>query len=180
MIDAGHSPQWVAVEPVWLNAGGVHEICSVSNCISSAPDDWIERWLHNEFGWFNRGADALSVVQPDQAAHFRLFACCIYTDLFRGWRRHEIVLPPDVHPDAMPETFTPRGFDSVSKSFPSVLGFECSPLSCNVMAREMGANECCLFDSLDAAIAGASRFSIEQPEPGDYYVAEVFEDSRAA
>jgi hypothetical protein len=138
-----------------------------ANCISSAPDDWIERWLHNAFGWFNRAADALSVVQLDQAAHFRR-------------RRHEIVLPPDVHPDAIPETFTPHGFDSVSLSFPSVLGFECSPFSCNFMAPKMGANECCLFDSLDAAIAGASRFSIEQPEPGDYYVVEVIEDSQAA
>jgi hypothetical protein len=43
------------------------------------------------------------------------------------------------------------------------------------MAAELGANACCLFPSLDAAIAGACRFSIEQPEPGDYYIVEVLE-----
>jgi hypothetical protein len=60
----------------------------------------------------------------------------------------------------------------------SVLGFECSPLSCNAMATEMDTNEYCLFDSLEAAVAGAARFSIEQPEPGDYYVIEVLEEPR--
>ena len=44
----------------------------------------------------------------------------------------------------------------------------------------MGANGYCLFDSLEAAIAGAMRFSIEQPEPGDYYVVEVLEGRQAA
>ena len=63
---------------------------------------------------------------------------------------------------------------------PSVLGFECSPLSCNSIAGEMGANEYCLFDLLEAAIAGAMRFKIEQPEPGDYYVVAVLEDRQAA
>lgn len=57
----------------------------------------------------------------------------------------------------------------------SILGFECSPLSCNSMAADYHANEFCLFPSLEAAIIGAERFSIEQPEPGDYYIVEVLE-----
>jgi hypothetical protein len=48
------------------------------------------------------------------------------------------------------------------------------------MATEMDTNEYCLFHSLDAAVAGATRFSIEQPEPGDYYVIEVLENLLAA
>jgi hypothetical protein len=91
-----------------------------------------------------------------------------------------LVIPPDAHPDPIPASFKSLGFDSVNKSMPSVLGFECSPLSCNSMAGEMGANEYCLFDSMEAAIAGATRFSIEQPEPGDYYVVEVLEDRQPA
>ncbi len=51
-------------------------------------------------------------------------------------------------------------------------------LSCNSMAAEVSSNEFCLFDSLEAAIAAATRFSIEQPEPGDYYVVEVLEERR--
>ena len=45
----------------------------------------------------------------------------------------------------------------------TVLGFECSPLSCNEMAAEIGGNEFCLFPGLNAAIAGAERFAAEQP-----------------
>lgn len=61
----------------------------------------------------------------------------------------------------------------------SVLGFEWSPLSCHSMAEKITTNEYGLFGSLDEAISGATRFSIEQPvrvpeiltpEPGDYYV----------
>ena len=179
MTDAGYFAKRVAAKPEWLNAGAVHEICSASHCISSAPDDWIDRWLHNEFGWFNRASDALAVVPPDQKAEFRTFAYRIFPHLFRGGQRHEMEIPPDVHPDPIPTSFTSLGFDSINKFMPSVLGFECSPLSCNSMASEMGANAYCLFDSLEAAIAGATRFSIEQPEPGDYYVVEVLEGPRA-
>jgi hypothetical protein len=39
-------------------------------------------------------------------------------------------------------------------------------------------NEHCLFPTFDAAIAGAERFAVEQPEPGDYYVVEVLEGAR--
>ena len=180
MIDAGYFAKRVAAKPEWLNVSAVHEICSASHCISSAPDAWIEPWLHNEFGWFNRASDALAVVRADQKAEFRLFAYRIYPQLFRSGQRHGMLIPPDAHPDPIPASFKSLGFDSVNKSMPSVLGFECSPLSCNSMAGEMRANEDRLFDSLEAAIAGATRFSIEQPEPGDYYVVEVLENRQAA
>ena len=178
MIDAGYFAKQIAATPEWLHVSAVQEICSASDCVSYAPDDWVDYWLHNEFGWFNQARDALAVVRPDQKAAFRLFAYRIYPQLFRAGKRHELVMPLDVHPDPIPASFTSLGFDSVNKSMPSVLGFECSPLSCNSMADEMAVNQYCLFDSLEAAIAGAIRFSVEQPEPGDYYVVEVLEAPR--
>ncbi len=170
MIDAGYFVKRIAPKPESLDAPLVREICSVSDCISSAPDGWIEHWLHNELGWFNRPSDAFAVIPPGERARYRLFAYRIYPQLFRNGRPREIVLPADVHPDPIPGAFKSLGFDSVNKSMQSVLGFECSPLSCNLMAAEVHTNEHCLFDSLEAAIAGATRFSIEQPEPGDYYI----------
>jgi hypothetical protein len=136
--------------------------------------------MHNELGWFNRASDAVGVIPEDQRAEYRLFAYRIYPKVFRKGGAHEFVLPPDVHPDAVPSTFAFIGFDTVSKSMESSLGFECSPLSCNLMAREVATNKSCLFDSLEAAIAGATRFSVEQPEPGDYYVVEVLEEHGVA
>ena len=95
--------------------------------------------------------------------------------LFRGGVRIPLVWPEKLQPGPVPETFRRFGFDSVSKSMESILGFECSPLSCNSMADEIPTNAACLFPTLDAALAGADRFSREQPEPGDYYVVEVLE-----
>lgn len=81
--------------------------------------------------------------------------------------------PANVNPDPVPPDFRSLGFDSVSRSMESILGFECSPLSCNSMADEIATNAFCLFPTLEDALAGADRFSREQPEPGDYYVVEV-------
>jgi hypothetical protein len=180
LIDSGYFIKRVEVRPDWLEACGVLEICSVSNCISQPPADWIERWLHNEFGWFNRLADAVSSVPADRRANYRLFAYRLYPEVFRRGNRIPVAVPADVKPDPMPRSFQSLGFDSVSKSMESILGFECSPLSCNSMAAECNANQFCLFPSLESAIAGADRFSTEQPEPGDYYVVEVLEDRGAA
>ena len=151
----------------------------MSNCVSQAPEGWIEHWMHNQFGWFNRASDALRVVPADLRAAYRVFAYRIHPALFRDGTCRDFVLPPDVCPDAIPPTFRSIGFDTVSKSMQPSLGFDCSPLSCNLMANEFSANNFCLFDSLEAAIAGATRFSIEHPEPGDYFVIEVLERDRA-
>ena len=175
MTDAGYFAKHVAPKPARLPEPAVHEICSVSHCISVAPDNWVEPWLHNGFGWFNRIADALGVVPAEWRNEFRLFAYRIHPEIFRPEGRVRLVIPADVKPDPIPETFRSLGFDSANRSKADVIGFECSPLSCNGMAAELAVNEFCLFPSLDAAIAGAEQFAVEQPEPGDYYVVEVLE-----
>jgi hypothetical protein len=178
MTNGGYFVKYVVSRPEWLDAD-VAEICSVSNCISKPPEGWIEHWLHNELGWFNRISDARQLIPADGHATCRLFGYRLYAEFFRQGSGVRIVVPADVRPDPVPEGFRSLGFDAISKSLESILGFECSPLSCNSMAAELRANEHCLFESLDAAIDGAARFSREQPEPGDYYVIEVLEDRGA-
>jgi hypothetical protein len=94
---------------------------------------------------------------------------------YRKGEALEVAIPADVRPEAVPPAFVSLGYDAVSKSSESVLGFECSPLSCNSMALEFAVNEFCLFDSEAAATAGATAFSSIEPEPGDYYIVEVLE-----
>ncbi len=176
MIDSGYFVKRIEVRPDWLQAANVREICSVSNCISQDPDEWVHHWLHNAFGWFNRISDAVQVVPASERAKYRLFAYRLHPEIFkRGNEVQLVVVPSDVKPDPIPDTFKSLGFDSANKSMESILGFECSPLSCNSMALECSVNESCLFPSLEAAIAGAQQFAAEQPEPGDYYVIEVLE-----
>jgi hypothetical protein len=175
MIDAGFFAKRVAQKPESLQASAVREICSVSECISSGPEKWIELWLHNDLGWFNRIADALRVIPAGEESHYRVFAYRLYPEVFTKSGRMRLVIPPNVEPEPISGDFRRLGFDSANKSMASVLGLECSPLSCNYMADELPANEFCLFADLSDAIAAAERFAAEQPEPGDYYVVEVLE-----
>jgi hypothetical protein len=45
------------------------------------------------------------------------------------------------------------------------------------MAGEVPANRFCLFETLEEELAAARRFSVEEPEPGDYYVVEVLAET---
>ena len=144
--------------------------------MSPGADGWMAAWRHNGLGWFNRIADALSVVPEEQRREFRVFAYRVHPEVFRGGKRVALSLPADVQPEPLTPGFVTMGFDSASKSSEEGLSLECSPLSCNGFATELTVNEHCLFPSLDAAISGAERFAAEQPEPGDYYVVEVLED----
>jgi hypothetical protein len=175
VIDAGYFAKQIEPKPEFLNAPGVREICSVSECISSGPEGWIEHWLHNEFGWFNRAVDAVRVIPLGHESRYRLFGYRLHPEIFRSGNRVPLTIPADVRPEPIPSTFRSLGFDSLNKSMNSILGLECSPLSCNSMAAEIVVNAFCLFPALDDAIAAAERFSREQPEPGDYYVVEVLE-----
>jgi hypothetical protein len=175
MIDAGFFAKRIVPRPAFLHAPGVREICSVSECISSGPENWIDLWLHNDLGWFNRIPHAIRAISPGEESQFRLSAYRLFPEVFTAGGRAPYTVPDSVRPEAIPTGFRSLGFDSASKSMETVLGLECSPLSCNGMADEIGANEFCLFPGLDVAIAGAQRFAAEQPAPGDYYVIEVLE-----
>lgn len=134
----------------------------------------MDSWRHNELGWFNSVGDSLSVVPRERYESFRHFAYRMAPQFHRDGGRLATVLPHDVHPEAIPPDFILRGFDAVSRFADGNL-FEHSPLSCNHVAAELDVNEYCLFSSVDAALAGADLFSLEQPEPGDYYVIQVLE-----
>ena len=175
MIDAGYFAKRIVPRPEAIHAPRVREICSVSNCISMGPDDWLDSWRHNELGWFNSIDDALRVVPGGTLRQYRLFAYRVTPEVHRSGARVKFAPPADVHPDPIPSDFVARGFDAVSKSVDGTIGFECSPLSCNYLAAELDVNEFRLFSSLDPALAGADTFSVSQPEPGDYYVVQVLE-----
>ena len=129
MIDAGFFAKRIEPRPEFLHASGVREICSVSTCISSGPDNWIDLWLHNDLGWFNRIPDAIRVIPPGEESHYRLFAYRMYAEVFTAGGRVPFTVPDSVRPEPIPTGFRSLGFDSVSKSMETVLGLECSPLS---------------------------------------------------
>jgi hypothetical protein len=175
VIDAGYFAKVVASRPAFLKSARVREICSVSLCISAGPDDWVGQWRHNWLGWFNAPDDAWSVVPEEDRSRYRLFGYRLGPIRFNRGTSEPVTIPDDVHPLPIPESFVSLGYDAVNKSMESVLGFECSPMSCNSMADEIEANDYCLFSTEADATSAANRFSVEQPEPGVYYVVQVLE-----
>jgi hypothetical protein len=170
----GYFPKHVVPRPEWVHAPDVLEICSVSNCVSDGPEGWVDRWLHNELAWYESPELALQVIPPSALATARIFGYALL-DIRCVAGTEETWTWPPVAPIALPPTFRSIGFDAVSKSMESMLSFECSPLSCNDLASEWGANAHCLLTTAAEALLAARQFALEQPEPGAYYVVEVFE-----
>jgi hypothetical protein len=131
----------------------------------------VGRWLHNDLGLFDSPELALEVVSPTDPPMI-VFAYRVSTVRYVNGAQ-ETWPWPNIAPIPIPASFRSLGFDAVSKYMDSILGFECSPLSCNSLARDWPVNPHCLLDSVDKARDAAERFSVEQPEPGMYYVAEV-------
>jgi hypothetical protein len=175
----GILPKRVLPRPEWLKCETVDEILSVSECMSPAPADRIDRWAHNEVGLYDTVELAIGVIEEGREAEYRLFA---YRELplkFSAGQVDENWDPAGrftcarVEPDLGGWLF--RGYDVVGRS--SSEFFECSPLSCNGMAAEHAVNRCCLIDELDQAIDAARVFSdpASGVEPADYFIVEVFE-----
>lgn len=172
----GYFPKRRTPRPDWLAAPAVREICSVSGCMAEPPVGWIDHWAHNGLWVYDTPQLARSVVPADQAEQFALFA---YRLVPRVYRDGESV-PFDVsgvRPAPLPAAFESLGFDAVSRSVGT--SFECSPLSCCNLAAELGANQWCLFDTLQGATAAAVAFSLKPPEPGPYVVIEVLRQRAA-
>src|SRR3954449_12109125 len=143
--------------PDWLagTAAPVVEICSVSKCIAPAPPDWIDHWLHNRWSCFDSPELARKTISTD-LSEFDVYAWLLYPVRFENGSRLPLrVVAPDVH--SLPAHTQLLGYDAVSSSksrldfdqgspVPDYFGFECSPLSCNQMARSIPCNRYCLID----------------------------------
>jgi hypothetical protein len=167
----GFLPKCVMTAPDWLACPAVRDICSVSSCVSPPPAGWIDHWLHNEVWLYDAPELARRVM--DSSGPYTLFAYRLSIVRFvdgrpESWEWRAEQAPPDVPPG-----YRSLGFDVAGKLFEGMAGFGCSPLSCNHMASEYPVNAHCLLDDRDAAFAAAERFSVEKPEPGTYFVAEV-------
>lgn len=154
-------------------AGRDRGIASVSNCLSKRPDKWVERWDFNRAACWNTEAGAWACVPDESKSEFEIFVYRILPLLFDASRIEKPVTLDQPFPGDLPglPSAQPRyrriGYDVVERNASmGMLGFGCSPLSCNGMAESIPVNEFCLIDDLETALAAARRFGVEQPEPG--------------
>ena len=71
-----------------------------------------------------------------------------------------------------PETMTLEGYDVVS--FMARTSRECSPLSCNSLARSIQTNSHCLLSSFEDAKRHIETGSFNNSEPGPYRIFAVY------
>ena len=169
MIFVGFFPKLTHPGLEWLGNPAVREICSVSECISPGPPDWVEQWQHNELGFYDSEALARQVAGAE-AARYDLYAYklaplrCLHGKLepFAVAERG-LVLPAD---------YICLGYDIVTRSTADF--FECSPLSCNGGAQHFPVNEHCLIADYKLAWEVLQTICIGDYEPGPYYLFEVY------
>jgi len=168
-IDVGYFPKTTKTSSDWLKAPVVEEICSVSECISPGPREWILKWRHNDLGFFDTEAVALLVAGDDRAM-FDLYAYRVYpleldNGVARPWR-------PPIGPLALDlRDYEFLGHDIASRS--AGRHCECSPLSCNGAAAEYPVNRFCLIAECSVAYQAAIDISKGNYEPGPYHLFEV-------
>ncbi len=156
--------------PPELVAAGVAEIASVSDCMSSAPDGWIDAWKHNDHGFYDTEDAAGSVVPADAATAYDFYAYELVPVEHDDELQLIAVTPA---PGGVPADYEFFGYDVVSRSMSSF--FECSPLSCNFGARTFRVNRYCLVDTLEEAYATLSGIGAADGgyEPGPYSLLTV-------
>jgi hypothetical protein len=160
--------------PVWLHAPHVIDIFSVSGCVSEDFADYINYWRHNGF-WFFDSPEIIRSIAADNSIQIEgtsLFYYEAYEMEFDGenWRPYapEPSFPTNVLPPSKKQL---EGFDVVN--FTARTTPECSPLSCNHLAKELRTNAHCLFASFDGAETNVSNGAFNESEPGPYRIFSV-------
>jgi hypothetical protein len=169
LVLVGYAPKRLVPPPAWLVAPGVALVASASDCVSPRPEGWIDRWTHNRLGLWDTVEAARAIVPPGEEAAYDVLAFRMLPVIFT----EDGARPFDLS-DLAPTIESPLeslGFDAVSATMST--SFECSPLSCNGMARSMAVNAWCLFRTEDEAFAAAEAFLDGDVEPGPYWVVEV-------
>ncbi len=165
-------------KPEWMASSGVMDIYSVSPCLCENFGNNIPHWRHNGYWLF----DSVTAIKDLSREHSiglegtRFFYYEIHPfeyDEDEGvW---EPFGPASLKTEVMPPEACGKrleGYDVVSYSAGQAP--ECSPLSCNDLAKEMRVNEHCLFPSFEEAKSALENGLFKNAEPGPYRIFAVY------
>ena len=166
----------------WLKVANVEEIGSVSGCISEPPKGEIDWTRINAMWLYSSPEDALAQVPVMDRNEYDVYAYKLSSIRFDEAREVGFLFPMN-RAEPLDATFEKLGYDAVcgESSGPGQGNLiECSPLSCNGMARERSVNRHCLVDTLEQAVELARECSREETrcEKGVYSVFEVWRRKR--
>jgi hypothetical protein len=160
LIFLGYLAKKLVPRPDWLASPNVEFIASVSECSSPAPPNRIDLWKHNNVGLYDSEALARTILPEETSTEYTILAYQASPIAYHDGR------PYDWNPWTNAETAAPEldpefdkhlGFDIVGHTTGGF--FECSPLSCNGVAKEIAVNRFCLVDDLQQAMDLAKNFS---------------------
>lgn len=190
----GYFPKRImlAADLDWFAAKAPHlvDICSVSECISPGPPEWIGQWLHNAHWVFSSPQRATRVLPAESPERYEVLAYRSLPVYFDEGKQRELDLsnraviysPTDDDPlEPLPDSFESLGFDAVIWEN-GCSSFGCSPLSCNHGYEKYATNAHCLLPSVEQAKIAAADFSKNDGswEPGIYRVIEVCREQSSA
>lgn len=176
MTPAGYLAKSVHAATDWLENDVVEDIWSVSGCLSQAFCDFIPYWRHNGFWLFDTPAAIREIAAEEgvDLSVLRLFYYEVHGEQFDSdtgtWSAFapEASLPTRVQ---APMGKKLEGFDIVS--FAAQAAPECSPLSCNGLARDIAVNKHCLLATLEEAKTLLESGRFRNCEPGPYRIFAV-------
>lgn len=175
MIPVGYMAKRVSKKPDSMSAAQVVDIYSVSDCISENFAEYIPYWKHNGY-WLFDSPEAIRHLAQELSIDLEGTSLFYYEahDLeFDGenWDAYgpDPSIPTNVVPPVRRQL---EGFDVVT--FSAKNKPECSPLSCNSMAKEIHTNAHCLFSSFDEAKTSLESGAFSNCEPGPYRIFSVY------
>jgi hypothetical protein len=175
MIPVGYMAKRVCKTPDWLNASQVVDIYSVSGCVSGDFTDYVQYWKHNGY-WFFDSPEIIRSVARDHSVELEgtsLFYYEAYEMEFDGERWDSYAPEPSFPTHVVPPCRKQlEGFDVVTFSVKT--SPECSPLSCNSLAKDLRTNVHCLFASCEEAETNLQNGAFNNSEPGPYRIFGVY------
>lgn len=176
MIPAGYLYKTVELRPAWIEAPGVHDIYSLSRCISDAFDDYTEYWKHNGYWLFDTPAIMQAIAREAGLSlkGMQLFYYEFYEKEYCEDDRTWAPFGPEQVPTHVERPDEPRleGFDVVT--FCAHTSPECSPLSCCNLAKEIPVNAHCLFDTFEQAKQALEAGKFDNSERGPFRIVAVY------
>lgn len=176
----GYLPKKTPSRNAWFDGSVVQEVCSVSDCMSKRPDDWIDHWKHNAWGLYDSESLAWEIVGNDRK--YDLYALRLFPVVFDGPE----ILPITIVSSANENLagYDLLGYDPVGRLDGAMMVFDHSPLSCNQGFQEYQVNRYCLIDErveawrITKEIARAAK-EHGSWEPGPYCLCEVYRLQRS-
>ena len=175
MIPAGYLAKRSCKKPPGFDLPEVEDVYSVGCCVNDDFADYTNFWKHNGLWFFDSPGIIESVARENSIPleDTKLFYYEAHEMEFTGreWRRFvpEESIPTNV---VVPTEKVLEGFDVVT--FYCGTSSECSPLSCNYLARKIRTNRHCLIESFEEAEGSLNSGGFASGEPGPYRIFAVY------